>query len=390
MPSQTTTHSTQSQTRNAKRPSSYRRIVVKAGTTLLTQGSDRLDPRVMSSLVEQLAQLHLSGIETVLVSSGAVAAGRQVLGVPKAGVDVPFKQVLAAAGQGRLIHEYEQLFERHGIPVAQALLSRKDLTDRLGYLNVRNTLLALLEAKVVPIINENDVVAVDELAGEVFGDNDNLSAMVANLIDADLLVMLGEVDGLFTADPNIDPRAELISVIDETDEEVEALAGASWGGTGEGGMATKIEAAKLATASGVEVVIAKGTEPNVLERLSRGEGIGSRFRATSTKMESRKRWMRSGLSTRGKIVVDEGASRAMLRRNASLLPAGVRDVQGAFDRGDIVAVLDGESEHIAVGITNYGSAELASIKGFRSDRIEEMLGHHYGDEVIHRNNMVMV
>ena len=381
---------TQLQPRDSTQPPSYRRVVVKAGTTLLTQGSKQLDPYVMSSLVKQLAHLHEYGTEVVLVSSGAVAAGLQVLGVPRGGGGVSFKQALAAAGQGRLIHEYEQLFERHGIPVAQALLSRRDLTDRLGYLNVRNTLLALLEVRAVPIINENDVVAVDELAGEVFGDNDNLSAMVANLIDADLLVMLGEVDGLFTVDPNIDPGAKLIPVIDKMDEEIESLAGASWGGTGRGGMATKIEAAKLATASGVEVVIAKGTEPNVLWRLSQGERIGSLFRATSTKMESRKRWMRSGLSTRGEIVVDKGASKAMLQRHASLLPAGVSDLHGSFDRGDIVAVFDGESSQIAAGITNYGSSDLANIKGVRSDRIEGILGHHYGDEVIHRNNMVVV
>jgi len=381
---------TQSQPRDSTQTPSYRRVVVKAGTTLLTQGSKQLDPYVISSLVKQLVHLHEYGTEVVLVSSGAVAAGLQVLGVPRGGGGVSFKQALAAAGQGRLIHEYEQLFERHGIPVAQALLSRRDLTDRLGYLNVRNTLLALLEVRAVPIINENDVVAVDELAGEVFGDNDNLSAMVANLIDADLLVMLGEVDGLFTVDPNIDPGAKLIPVIDKMDEEIESLAGASWGGTGRGGMATKIEAAKLATASGVEVVIAKGTEPNVLWRLSQGERIGSLFRATSTKMESRKRWMRSGLSTRGEIVVDKGASKAMLQRHASLLPAGVSDLHGSFDRGDIVAVFDGESSQIAAGITNYGSSDLANIKGVRSDRIEGILGHHYGDEVIHRNNMVVV
>ena len=202
--------------------------------------------------------------------------------------------------------------------------------------------------------------------------------------------MLGEVDGLFTVDPNIDPGAKLIPVIDKMDEEIESLAGASWGGTGRGGMATKIEAARLATASGVEVVIAKGTEPNVLWRLSQGERIGSLFRATSTKMESRKRWMRSGLSTRGEIVVDKGASKAMLQRHASLLPAGVSDLHGSFDRGDIVAVFDGESSQIAAGITNYGSSDLANIKGVRSDRIEGILGHHYGDEVIHRNNMVVV
>ena len=381
---------TQLQPRDSTQTSSYRRVVVKAGTTLLTQGSKQLDTYFISSLVKQLVHLHEYGMEVVLVSSGAVAAGLQVLGVPRGGGGVSFKQALAAAGQGRLIHEYEQLFERHGIPVAQALLSRRDLIDRLGYLNVRNTLLALLEVRAVPIINENDVVAVDELAGEVFGDNDNLSAMVANLIDADLLVMLGEVDGLFTVDPNIDPDAKLIPVIDKMDEEIESLAGASWGGTGRGGMATKIEAAKLATASGVEVVIANGTEPNVLWRLSQGERIGSLFRATSTKMESRKRWMRSGLSTKGKIVVDKGASKAMLQRHASLLPAGVSDLHGSFERGDIVAVFDGESSHIAAGITNYGSTDLTNIKGVRSDRIGGILGYHYGDEVIHRNNMVVV
>ena len=213
--------STQRQARSAgakalqtESEASYRRIVVKAGTTLLTHGADELNLDVMASLVEQIARLHQDGVEAIFVSSGAVAAGHQVLGIPREGRNVPFKQVLAAAGQGRLMHVYEQLFDRHDIPVAQALLSRKDLSDRLGYLNVRNTLLSLLELRVVPIINENDVVAVDELAGEVFGDNDNLSAMVANLVDADLLMMLGDVDGLYTADPHLDPDAKLIPVVE--------------------------------------------------------------------------------------------------------------------------------------------------------------------------------
>ena len=368
----------------------YRRIVVKAGTALLTHGADELNLEVMSTLVEQMAQLHLCGVETMLVSSGAVAAGRHVLGVPQDGKNIPFKQVLAAAGQGHLMHVYRQQFDRHNIRVAQALLSRKDLSDRLGYLNVRNTLLSLLELRVVPIINENDVVAVDELAGEVFGDNDNLSAMVANLVDADLLVMLGDLDGLYTADPHLDPNARLIPEVERLDGEVEAVGGASWGNRGQGGMATKLESARLATATGVNVVIANGLEPEVVTRLAHGERIGTLFPATSTKMESRKRWMLSGLSTIGEIAVDDGAARALISDNRSLLPAGVKEVLGSFDRGDIVAILDAQGGQIAAGIANYGSDELNVVKGSHSNRIEELLGHNYGAEVVHRNNMVFL
>ena len=369
---------------------SYRRIVVKAGTTLLTHGADELNLDVMASLVEQIARLHQDGVEAIFVSSGAVAAGHQVLGIPREGRNVPFKQVLAAAGQGRLMHVYEQLFDRHDIPVAQALLSRKDLSDRLGYLNVRNTLLSLLELRVVPIINENDVVAVDELAGEVFGDNDNLSAMVANLVDADLLMMLGDVDGLYTADPHLDPDAKLIPVVERLNVDVEAMGGGSWDNSGQGGMATKLESAGRATATGVSVVIANGLEPEVVNRLAHGERIGTYLPATSTKMESRKRWMLSGVSTMGEIAVDEGASRALLNDNRSLLPAGVKEVRGAFERGQIVAILGAEANQIAAGIANYSSTELEAIKGAHSNRIEELLGHNYGAEVVHRNNMVVL
>jgi glutamate 5-kinase len=365
--------------------------VVKAGTTLLTRGADRLNLQVMATLVEQMAQLHLSGVEMILVSSGAVAAGRHVLGVPREGRNVPFRQVLAAAGQGRLMHAYEQLFDWHQVPVAQALLTRNDLGDRQGYLNVRNTLLSLLELRVIPIVNENDVVASDELAGgEVFGDNDNLSALVANLVNADLLAMLGEVEGLFTADPHLDPNARLISTVDRLDGDVEAIVGASWGNMGRGGMATKLEAARLATASGVNVVVASGLERDVLARLANGERIGTYFPAASSKMESRKRWMLSGLSSGGKIVVDDGASTALLQDNRSLLPTGVKEVQGTFERGDIVSILDVQGGRIAAGISNYSSDELSRIKGVRSNRIQEHLGHHYGDEAMHRNNMVIL
>ncbi len=385
--SKTRTAATKSQQNDVA--TSYRRVVVKAGTTLLTRGGDRLNLQVMATLVEQMARLHGDGVETILVSSGAVAAGRHALGVPREGRNVPFKQVMAAAGQARLMHAYEQLFDWHQIPVAQALLSRKDLSDRLGYLNVRNTLLSLLELRVIPIINENDVVAVDELAGDVFGDNDNLSAMVANLVDADVLVILGEVEGLYTADPHLDPDARLIPSVDGLDEEVEAMGGASWGDQGRGGMATKLEAAKLAIASGVDVVIASGLERDVLTRLANGDRIGTKFSATSTKMDSRRRWLLSGLSSRGEIVVDDGASSVLVHGNRSLLPAGVKEVSGPFERGDIVLILDSDRGQIASGITNYGSEELAKIMGSHSGQIADILGHQYGDEVIHRNNMVV-
>jgi len=368
-------------------PPAYRRIVVKAGTTLLTGGSDRLNLQVMATLVEQLALLRLSGVEAILVSSGAVAAGRHVLGITRDGDPGHFRQVLAAAGQGRLMHAYEQLFDWHEIPVAQALLSRKDISERLGYLNIRNTLLTLMELRVVPIVNENDVVAVDELKGDVFGDNDTLSAMVANLVDADFLVMLGQVGGLFTADPNIDSEAKLIETV-ETLDEVAALGGESWDGRGQGGMATKLDAARLATASGVNVAIASGLEPDVLTRLAGGERIGTFFPSTANKMESRKRWMLSGLTNHGDIVVDAGASDVIRSQSRSLLPAGVQEVRGGFQRGDIVSILDSDGNRIAAGITNYDSKELDMIKGSHSSRIEEVLGHAYGDEVVHRNNMV--
>ncbi len=371
-------------------PYRYRRIVAKAGSSLLTRDGGQLNSDVMDALVQQIAQLHQSGAEVMLVSSGAVAAGRQVLGVPQEGKNLPFRQVLAAVGQGHLIHAYEQSFRPYNIPVAQALLSRRDLSDRLGYLNIRNTLLGLLDHRVVPIINENDVVAVEELTGELFGDNDTLSAMVANLVDADLLVMLGEIEGLFTSDPNLNPDAHLIPVVERFDEEIETLGGPSWGNKGRGGMATKLDAARLATASGVNVAIASGLERNVLPRLAEGESIGTFFPSSTTKMESRKRWMLSGLSTRGEILVDQGAVGALRYRNRSLLPAGVTEVVGAFERGDIVAVLDASRAQIACGITNYSSQDLAKIKGIRSDRIQELLGRQFGDEVVHRSNMVIL
>ena len=368
----------------------YNRIVVKAGTTLLTGSTDRLDLEMMSSLVGQVARLQFQGRQMMIVSSGAVAAGRKVLEGTRQGRDVPVRQVLAAVGQGRLLQAYEQLFDWHGIPVAQALLTRRDLSDRQGYLNIRNTLLGLLDAGVIPIINENDVVAVDELSGgEVFGDNDTLSAMVANIVDADLLVMLGEVEGLYTRDPHLDPDAKLIPKVDRLNDEVGAMGGPSWSSMGRGGMATKLEAAKLATASGVDTVIAGGRASNAIVRLANGENLGTHFPAPTTRLESRKRWMLSHMDKSDTIVVDQGAARALVSQNGSLLPPGVVETLGKFRRGDIVSIVGPDREQIACGITNYDSDEIDRIRQHRSTEINDTLGHHYGDEVVHRDNMVL-
>lgn len=367
---------------------SYRRIVVKLGTNLLTGGTDRLNLETMSSLVGQVARLHRQGLEVIIVSSGAIAAGRQRLGQIAERKDIPFKQVLAAVGQSRLMDAYDQLFNWHEITIAQMLLTRADLLDRLGYLNARNTLLALVDLRVVPIVNENDVVAVEEIEEARFGDNDNLSAMVANLADADLLVLLTDAPGLCDADPYLNPGAKLIERVERIDASIESLGGGSSSGRGTGGMATKIEAAKLATASGVAVVIADGHEPDVIVTLAAGGARGTYFQPTASKIESRKRWLLSRTS-KGKILVDQGAVAALLRQNRSLLPAGVTGVAGRFERGDIVTILDAENqERVACGISNYSSGDVAIIKGAHSDRIAELLGYEYGTEIVHRDNLV--
>ena len=368
----------------------YRRIVVKAGTALITGGTRRLDLETMASLVGQIVRMHTDGCQMLLVSSGAVAAGSHVLDVSEAGRDLPARQVLAAIGQGRLINAYEQLFGWHDVRVAQALLTGKDLGEREGYLNIRNTLLGLIDHRVVPIINENDVVAVDELGGKVFGDNDMLSAMVANIVDADLLIMLGELGGLYTSDPNLNPDAELIPEVSLFTEEIEALGGPSFGGHGRGGMSTKLGAAKLATASGVDVVLASGRSSDVIQRLLSGESIGTYFPTGATKMESRKRFLLSQMREPDAIVVDRGAVRALVRQNRSLLAAGVVDSLGEFERGDVVKVLDDQRREVACGISNYSSQDILSIRRLKSDLIEQTLGHYYGDEVLHRDNMVIL
>jgi glutamate 5-kinase len=371
-------------------PMSYRRIVAKFGTSLLTSGADHLDLQVMSSLVEQVARLHSQGNEIVIISSGAIASGRQKLKKVPERKNTPFKQVLASVGQSHLMYTYEQLFSQYDITVAQALLTKEDLCDRSGYLNARNTLLALIELGIICIVNENDVVAIDEIEGLKFGDNDNLSAMVANLVDADLLALLTGIGGLYTADPCYNPQAQLIRRVDKIDAEIERMASDTAGRQGIGGMATKIEAARLATSSGVNVVIADGRETDILVRISQGEDTGTFFPAQVNKMESKKRWMLSGLASKGKVTVDKGAVLALTEHNKSLLPAGIMKAEGEFQRGDIVDILDEQGKHIGCGISNYSSSDLAIIEGKHSNEIFNLLGYDYGDEAIHRNNMVIL
>ena len=368
----------------------YKRIVAKFGTNLLTGGSDDLDLAVMGRLAQQVASLHEQEAEVIIVTSGAIAAGRQQLRAGKGRKDMPFRQVLAAVGQSHLMQTYDELFAAHGITVAQTLLTRRDLSDRQGYLNARNTLLSLLELRVLPIVNENDVVAVEEIAGAMIGDNDNLSALVANLVDADLLALLTDIDGLYDSDPRRNPEALLVRRIDRIDEVTERYAGEAGSGRGVGGMVTKVQAARLATAGGADVVIANGREPEVLPRLAAGEALGSLFPAGVDRLESRKRWMRAGLSLKGSVVVDDGAREALLGDNRSLLPAGIAEVRGDFERGDAIAVLGGQGKEIAYGIANYSSKDLELIQGLRSDKIEAKLGYQYGHEAVHRDNLVLL
>lgn len=372
---------------------SYQRVVAKLGTSLLTAGTDRLDLQIMASLVAQVAALRKQGVDVTIVTSGAVAAGRQRLG-PAAVKSmetgsVPFKQILASVGQGRLMNAYEQLFDWHDVTVAQALLTRSALVDRAGYLNARNTLLGLIGLGVVGIVNENDVIASEELEGVLFGDNDNLSAMVANLVEADLLVLLSNIGGLYTADPRTDSSAKRIPRVENIDENIEKLAGASADKQGTGGMVTKLQAAKLATASGTAVIIADGREPGTLLRAVEGKAVGTLFPPKVNRMESRKRWLLCGLNAKGCLTVDEGAGKA-LKKNSSLLPAGITGVEGRFKRGDVVYICNAAGRRIACGVTNYDSKDVTLIKGGKSDQISSLLGHQYGAEVVHCNNLALL
>ncbi len=367
--------------------SACRRLVVKLGTSTLTADTARLAPAQIVELVRQMAALAAGGCEVILVSSGAMAAGRERLGFPALPRELPARQMLAAVGQPRLMALYEQLFGLYGRTVAQVLLTRADLSRRRSYLNARNTFRALLDQGVTPIVNENDTTATEEIR---VGDNDNLSALVANLVDADLLLLLTDQPGLFTADPRRDPAATLLPEVAGPDipPELWAAAGGTASGLGTGGMVTKLQAADLARRSGAATVIARGRDPEVILRAARGEPVGTRFPALVSALESRKRYILSGWDGRGRLVVDAGAARALVR-GGSLLPVGVVEVAGEFERGDTVAVFGMDGRELARGLVNYSAAELDRIRGRHSDRIEAILGYAYGDEVIHRDHLAL-
>ena len=365
----------------------YRRIIVKLGTSTLTAGTSRLAPAQIVNLVRQMSALIEGGCETILVSSGAIAVGRERLGLSALPATVAARQMLAAVGQPRLMALYEQLFGLYGQTVAQVLLTRGDISRRRSYLNARNTLRALLDHGVTPIVNENDTTATEEIR---VGDNDNLSALVANLIEADLLLLLTDQPGLFTFDPRLDPQAERLPDVtgDEIPAEMWAAASPARGGLGTGGMITKLQAADLARRSGTTTIVARGSDPDVVLRAARGEAVGTRFTALASTLDGRKRYILSGWDGQGRIVVDDGAAGA-LRRGSSLLPVGVSQVAGEFERGDTVAVFDQAGRELARGLVNYHAGELERIRGRRSGEIEAILGYAYGDEVIHRDQLVL-
>ncbi len=368
----------------------YRRVVAKFGTSLLTAGSDRLDLVAMSQLVGQVARLRADGIEVVVVSSGARAAGRHRLARRLPEGFTPSRQAVASVGQSQLMQSWDELFDWHDIIVAQVLLTRRDLADRQGYLNARNALRDLLEMGTVPVVNENDAVAMDQVLASRIGENDSLAAFVANLVEADLLAILTDVEGFYDDDPRTNPAANLIPRIERVDVVVENAAKGTGSFGGSGGMSTKLKAANIAAQSGIDVVVTNGHRPGSLLDAAAGKEPGTFFPAVSDRLESRKRWLLANISRTGHIVVDEGAVDALRVRGRSLLPAGVTSVTGSFARGDTIEVRDPAGSLTAAGTANYDSAALAQIRGLRSDRIASVLGYAYGEEAIHRDNLVLL
>ena len=364
-----------------------RRVVVKLGTSVLSAGSDRLNRPRMVELVRQLVALRAAGHEPVLVSSGAVLAGWEQLGFPPRRRNLPDKQLFAAVGQGRLMHLYAQIADLYGLNVAQTLLTRDDLRDRRRYLNARNTLLACIGRGVLPVVNENDAVVIDEIR---VGDNDNLSALVANLIDADLLLICTDIGGLYTADPRTDATAQLIPEVQTIDAGVWARAGAAGSHRGTGGMVTKLQAAELATSAGIDVIIAAGDAPDVILRAAAGDAIGTLFHAKATRLEARKRWILAETVRHSRVVVDAGAADALVHHGRSLLAAGVVAVEGAFERGQTIRIFTRDGQELARGIAQYHAAALDLIKGRHSSDILAALGYMYGQEVVHRDDLVML
>ena len=384
-------------TPKVRKTGAVKRALFKLGTNIVTRDSGALDVETITDLVDQLASAHGSGLEVVIVSSGAVGAGMDTL-ISRLPANrgrlrrrnVTARQAAAAIGQVDVIALYKSLFDKHGIEVAQTLLSRSVLNQREGYLNVRGTMEMLLEAGIVPIVNENDVVAVEEIVGVTYGDNDRMSAMLANVLDADLLVLLGEMNGLHTADPHNDRDAELISDVYEISDEIRSFAGGPSDDRGSGGMRSKLEAAEVAMRSGIDMIIADGHVEAAIRRLLAGEKIGTRFHSLEPPAESRKRWLLTGgTEAKGAVTIDDGAVRALTHKGNSLLPVGVTHVEGEFERGDIIGVKSLSGRNVAWGLSNYSASETRLVMGKRSSELPDILDSYFGREIVHRNNMAL-
>lgn len=368
-------------------PDAGQRLVVKIGTSVLTGGTPRPDQPRMVELARQCALLHASDYEVVICTSGAIAFGRERLGFPALAPTLANKQMLAAVGQSRLMQMWERFFSIYGVDVGQILLTRADAENRGRFLNARDTINALLENRIIPVINENDAVATDEIK---LGDNDTLSALVAVMIDAGKLIMLTDQPGLYTADPRTHADATLIAEVRHIDDTLRRLAGDSSTGLGVGGMATKLQAADLARRAGTEVVITSGHAEDAIVRAATGRSTGTSFPALAQPLENRKRWILAGPRPSGAIVVDDGAVTALGRDGSSLLPAGIIEVEGVFARGDTVRVLSRTGLELARGISRYDGEDLRRIRGCQSPEIIDRLGYAYGPVAIHRNDMIIL
>ncbi|RPJ17972.1 MAG: glutamate 5-kinase [Desulfobacteraceae bacterium] len=362
-----------------------KRIVVKIGSNVLTEDHG-LNLKVISSISRQISLLMDKGTEVIFVSSGAMASGLRKIGLREKPDEIPKRQAVSAVGQAGLIMEYEKAFEKFDKKVAQILLTSEDLSNRKRYLNARNTIYTLLSWKIVPIINENDTVAVEDIK---FGDNDNLAAMIAILMDADVLVTLTDIEGLYTKDPRNNPDAELIPVVKSIKKNIEKMAGSIPGALGTGGMLTKIRAAKKVTAAGIPMIIAKGEKPGILTRLFEGEEHGTFFLPGKERLSRKKCWLAFSLKPQGVLIIDDGAVNAIVEKGKSLLPGGITRVKGEFGKGSPVEFSNADNEVIGVGLVNYSAADIKKIKGLKTDRIKEKLGHKPYDEVIHRDNLAL-
>lgn len=364
-----------------------KRIVIKVGSRVLTGADNSLDTDLIGRLAGEVAALRAENREVIIVSSGAVAAGRKELGIAGRPRTIPQKQAAAAVGQFRLMHAYEEAFKVHDHRVAQILLTSDDLADRQRFLNARATLDTLLACGIIPIINENDSVVVEEIK---FGDNDNLSALVTNLIEANLLVIMTDIEGLYDRDPRANPGARLIPLVKNITRELEQAAGGTVSTVGTGGMATKLAAAKKVGRSGVPAIILDGRNAGLLARALAGEDVGTLFMPGREIINRRKHWIAFTLRPRGKVTVDDGAKQVLHQHGRSLLPSGVTMVEGEFERGACVRICGGDGTEFARGISDYSHREIAMILGRKSSEIERILGYRYGDEIIHRDNMVIL